>query len=159
MRRFGSNPKLGAVLVKPWAGFADAEVRLAAAMSTKTLLIVDDEACVTFMLASRFRELGYDVVTADNGEQALELALASPPTAVISDFQMPRKDGLELARQLRANPSTERIPVIMLTARGHRLSPRELQETGIQHVMPKPFSARELQTIIQEVCGPGREAA
>lgn len=128
-------------------------------MSTKTLLIVDDEACVTFMLARRFRELGYEVMTADNGEEALELAMAHPPTAVISDFQMPKKDGLDLARALRANASTAMVPVIMLTARGHRLSPRELQETGIQHVMPKPFSARELQTIIQEVCGPGREAA
>lgn len=128
-------------------------------MSTKTLLIVDDEACVTFMLASRFRELGYEVMTADNGEQALELAFEHPPTAVISDFQMPKKDGLDLARALRANAATAMVPVIMLTARGHRLSPRELQETGIQHVMPKPFSTRELQTIIQEVCGPGRDAA
>ncbi len=128
-------------------------------MSTKTLLIVDDEACITFMLATRFRELGYEVRTADNGADALELALAISPTAVISDFQMPRMDGLELARRLRANPKTSLVPVVMLTARGHRLSPRELQETGIQHVMPKPFSARELQSIILEVCGPAREAA
>lgn len=130
-------------------------------MSTKTLLIVDDEACITFMLASRFRELGYEVFTAGNGEEALAIvrSLAEPPTAVISDFQMPRKDGLQLARELRSDPRTEGIPVIMLTARGHRLSPRELQETGIQHVMPKPFSARELQSMILEVCGPAREAA
>ncbi|MBX3380355.1 MAG: response regulator [Phycisphaeraceae bacterium] len=130
-------------------------------MSTKTLLIVDDEACITFMLASRFRELGYGVVTAGNGEEAMSIvrSMPIPPTAVISDFQMPRKDGLQLARELRADPRTELVPVIMLTARGHRLSPRELQETGIQHVMPKPFSARELQAMIVEVCGAAREAA
>lgn len=130
-------------------------------MSTKTLLIVDDEACITFMLASRFRELGYEVATAGNGEEALAIirAMPVPPTAVISDFQMPLKDGLQLARELRAEPRTEAVPVIMLTARGHRLSPRELQETGIQHVMPKPFSARELQAMIVEVCGAAREAA
>lgn len=128
-------------------------------MSTKTLLIVDDEACITFMLASRFRELGYDVRTAENGLDALNLAKDVAPTAVISDFQMPRMDGLELARRLKADPRTASVPIVMLTARGHRLSPREIQETGIQHVMPKPFSARELQAIILEVCGPAREAA
>lgn len=130
-------------------------------MSTKTLLIVDDEACITFMLASRFRDLGYEVVTAGNGDEAMEIvrSMAHPPTAVISDFQMPKKDGLELARELRNDPKTAATPVIMLTARGHRLSPRELQETGIQHVMPKPFSARELQAMIVEVCGEAREAA
>lgn len=130
-------------------------------MSTKTLLIVDDEACITFMLASRFRDLGYEVITANNGEEALAALreLKVPLTALITDFQMPRMDGLQLARTLRADPATSRVPVVMLTARGHRLSPRELQETGIQHVMPKPFSARELQAMIQEVCGPAREAA
>ncbi|MBS0192252.1 MAG: response regulator [Phycisphaerales bacterium] len=128
-------------------------------MAKQTLLIVDDEPCVTFMLASRFRELGFEVHTADNGEQAIEIARTVELAAVISDFQMPRKDGLQLARELRQLPSTANVPVVMLTARGHRLSPRELQETGIQHVMPKPFSARELQNIIQEVCGHSREAA
>lgn len=130
-------------------------------MGTKTLLIVDDEACITFMLASRFRDLGYEVMTAGNGLEGLAIvkSLDAAPTAVITDFQMPKMDGLQLARELRANPRTESTPVIMLTARGHRLSPRELQETGIQHVMPKPFSARELQSMIMEVCGPAREAA
>ncbi|MBX3390028.1 MAG: response regulator [Phycisphaeraceae bacterium] len=130
-------------------------------MSTKTLLIVDDEACITFMLASRFRELGYEVVTAGNGDEAMNIvrSMPVPPTAVISDFQMPQRDGLQLARELRSEPRTASVPVIMLTARGHRLSPRELQETGIQHVMPKPFSARELQAMIVEVCGEAREAA
>ena len=136
-----------------------AKVTGGAPMAKQTLLIVDDEPCVTFMLASRFRELGFEVHTADNGEQAIEIARTVGLAAVISDFQMPRKDGLQLARELRQLPSTANVPVVMLTARGHRLSPRELQETGIQHVMPKPFSARELQNIIQEVCGHSREAA
>lgn len=121
------------------------------AMARSTILIADDEACITFMLGERLTDLGMNVLTASDGEEALSLATKHVPSAIVTDYQMPRMDGLELARRLRNTPATAEIPVIMLTARGHRLSPTELRSTNIQQLMAKPFSARELVALLEEV--------
>ncbi|MBY0112675.1 MAG: response regulator [Phycisphaerales bacterium] len=126
-------------------------------MGGKTILICDDETVITFMLASRFRELGYNVLTGSDGEEGFRLACESIPAAIISDFQMPRVDGLQLAKRLKTDQRTSAIPVLMLTARGHRISPRDLQETNIVQVMPKPFSAKELSAMVLDICGPASE--
>lgn len=70
---------------------------------------------------------------------------------------MPGVDGLEFAKRLKKDQRTATIPVLMLTARGHRISPRDLQETNIVQVLPKPFSARELTAIVLEICGPAED--
>ncbi|HEX8877383.1 MAG TPA: response regulator [Phycisphaerales bacterium] len=123
-------------------------------MAEKTILICDDETVITFMLASRFRELGYTVLVGSDGGEGFRLALESMPAAIISDYQMPGVDGLEMAKRLRQDERTRDIPVLMLTARGHRISPRDLQETNIVQVMPKPFSAKELSAMVLDICGP-----
>ncbi|MBL8999602.1 MAG: response regulator [Phycisphaerae bacterium] len=127
-------------------------------MPDKTVLIADDEPYITYMLASRLTERGLKVLTACDGVQALELARTSSPRVIVSDFQMPRMSGLELARTLRGSPETAEIPIIMLTARGHRLTPTELRETNIQHLMFKPFSARELTALLDEYMEAGNGA-
>ncbi len=127
-------------------------------MPDKTVLIADDEPYITYMLASRLTERGLKVLTACDGVQALELARTSAPRVIVSDFQMPRMSGLELARTLRGSPETAEIPIIMLTARGHRLTPTELRETNIQHLMFKPFSARELTALLDEYMEAGNGA-
>ena len=126
-------------------------------MAAKTILVCDDESVITFMLASRFRELGFQVLTGSDGEEGLRLAGESTPTFIISDYQMPGVDGLEFAKRLKKDQRTATIPVLMLTARGHRISPRDLQETNIVQVLPKPFSARELTEIVLEICGPAED--
>lgn len=122
-------------------------------MPAKTILVCDDESVITFMLASRFRELGYNVLTGSDGEEGFRIASESMPAAIISDYQMPGVDGLQFAKRLKQDPRTASIPVLMLTARGHRISPRDLQETNIVQVMPKPFSAKELSAMVQDICG------
>lgn len=126
-------------------------------MAGKTILICDDETVITFMLASRFRELGYTVVVGSDGSEGQRLAGESLPAAIISDYQMPGVDGLEMAKRLKKDERTAQIPVLMLTARGHRISPRDLQETNIVQLMPKPFSAKELTAMVAEICGPANE--
>ncbi len=108
------------------------------------ILLADDEPHITLVLARKLQANGYQVITAEDGEEALEQAEQTTPALVITDLQMPYMSGIELARQLKANDATSRTPVIMLTARGYVLDPGELASTNIRFIMSKPFSAREI---------------
>ncbi len=110
----------------------------------RTILICDDEPHVTQLMGLTLGDAGFRVREAADGRKALELALAEPPDLVITDFQMPRMNGIELARHLRSRPETMRVPVIMLTSRSHRIDPGELAATAIVRVLPKPFSPRDV---------------
>lgn len=118
-----------------------------------TILIADDEHHIRLVVAQRLREAGFTVVEARDGEEALELALASPPDLVITDFQMPLLSGVEFCMALRARKATAQIPAIMLTARGHAVKPENLSQTNIKELVSKPFSARELLVRVQRVLG------
>lgn len=124
-----------------------------------TVLLVDDEIHLTTMVASRLKRAGVTVLTADNGEEALDLAREHVPDLVISDYQMPVMDGFEFCIKLHEDTATAAVPVIMLTARGHKLSPEELARTSIRHLMPKPFSMRELLETAGELVDLGAQAA
>jgi len=73
---------------------------------------------------------------------------------IVSDFQMPLLSGFDLCVRLREEPKTAQIPVIMLTARGHRLAASQLAQTNIKHLLPKPFSTKDLLTKVEEILGP-----
>lgn len=118
-----------------------------------TILIADDEHHIRLVVAQRLREAGFTVVEARDGEEALDLALSSPPDLVITDFQMPLLSGVELCMALRARKATAQIPAIMLTARGHAVKPDNLSQTNIKEVVSKPFSVRELLVRVQRVLG------
>jgi len=113
-------------------------------MMGKTILVVDDEIHITQIVAFKLKKAGAKVLVACNGQEGLELARAHRPDLILTDFQMPLLDGFGMAVQLREDPATADIGLILLTARGHKLSAQELARTNIQMVMAKPFSAREL---------------
>ncbi|CAN5864255.1 N/A [soil metagenome] len=115
------------------------------------IVVADDEPVVTFMIAQKLSALGACVVTASNGAEALRLATEHLPCVVVTDFEMPRMNGLQFAQALHAQAATAAIPVIMLTARGHRVPPGEMAKTQIQHLLAKPFSARELTELVAEL--------
>lgn len=115
-----------------------------------TILIADDEDVITFMLSSKLSNLGAKVIAARNGEEAFTLAMQHQPLVVLTDYEMPRMTGLEFAKKLRATPELAEVPVIMLTARGHRVPPGEMSKTNIQNLVSKPFSAKELASLMQE---------
>jgi CheY-like chemotaxis protein len=123
------------------------------AFMARRILVVDDELYVTQLLAFILRRVGDEVTTADEGELACQQAAQLQPDLIIADFQMPLIDGMEMCRRLKANPATASIPVLMLTARGHRLSPGELQSTNVRCVLAKPFSPRELLAKVQDLIG------
>ncbi|WP_328430721.1 fused response regulator/phosphatase [Streptomyces sp. NBC_00443] len=89
-------------------------------------------------------EPDYDVLLAADGRAALEMALAQPVQLVLSDVMMPRMDGFELVRALRADPRTARLPIVLLTARAGEEESMQGRQAGADDYLAKPFSARQL---------------
>ena len=120
-------------------------------MNPIKIIIVDDEPPIRHMLDLKLKQAGYTVYTACDGQAAYELACEHLPSLIISDYQMPGMDGLEFCQKLAANPNTMKIPVIMLTARAHKISQEEIEKTNICCSLDKPFSPRDLTSKIQEL--------
>ena len=120
-------------------------------MPAARVLVVDDEVQYVDVVAFKFRNAGLDVLTARDGLEALQLALRERPAAIVSDYQMPGLNGMELCRQLRADPRTASVPFILLTAYGLEIEDAGLSESGISAVMSKPFSPRELLARMTEL--------
>jgi DNA-binding response OmpR family regulator len=117
----------------------------------KTILVVDDEAHILHVVSLKLRNAGFEVVTAADGEEALEIALQIKPDLVITDFQMPFMTGLELCLKLKSSETTRNVPALMLTARGFSLSGDDLAHTNIAGVLSKPFSPREVLAKVQDL--------
>jgi len=120
-------------------------------MSGKTILVADDESHILNVVSLKLRNAGYRVLTASDGQEALELAIQEKPDLLITDYHMPMLSGIELCRQLRQNPQTMGIRTIMLTARGYHLEPHDTAENGILRMLSKPFSPRQLLLTVNEV--------
>lgn len=118
---------------------------------SKRVLVADDETHILYVVSMKLRNAGYDVITAVDGGEALELCATEKPDLLITDYQMPVMTGLELCRQLRNTPQTRGIPAIMLTARGFDIEPAEMLEAGIGAVLTKPFSPREILMKVNEL--------
>jgi two-component system, OmpR family, alkaline phosphatase synthesis response regulator PhoP len=126
---------------------------------SKRIIVADDEAHILHVVSMKLRNAGYDVQTAEDGEEALELCQADPPDMLITDYQMPYMTGVELCKALRQSESTKDIPAMMLTARGFDIEPAEMIESGIAAVLAKPFSPREVLSRVIELVGQASEAA
>ena len=113
-------------------------------MALHRILIADDENYLTQILRSNLERRGYEVAVTADGSAAYEKAISYIPDLVISDYQMPILDGLGLCMRLKETLATAHIPVLMLTARGHRVEPSELAGTNIRAILAKPFSIRDL---------------
>jgi len=120
-------------------------------MSEKKALIVDDEIHIIQVVAIKLKNNGFEVVTANNGQKALEAALEHKPDVIVTDYQMPVMDGLELIENLRKQEQTAQIPVIMLTARDFAIEPETIEQLKISACLNKPFSPRELLVKVEEV--------
>jgi len=120
-------------------------------MTSKKVLVVDDEIHIVHVVAIKLRNNGYEVVTADNGAEAFEVACSEKPDIIVTDYQMPVMTGLELVRKLRQIPQTRDIPVILLTARSFAITKEQQQELQIAGCLSKPFSPKELLCNIEDV--------
>ena len=120
-------------------------------MAGKTILVADDETHILHVVSLKLRNAGFNVLTARDGQEALELAQTEHPDLIITDYHMPHLSGLELCQRLKQDPATSSIPAIMLTARGYQLDPADTQQSGILCMLSKPFSPRQLLTTVNEV--------
>lgn len=120
-------------------------------MGEKTILIADDEAHILHVVGMKLRNAGYRVVVAHDGREAYELIGQQRPDLLITDYQMPEMNGLELCQKLKLESRTTGIPTIMLTARGYCLDGADTAACGIQRIVSKPFSPRQLLATIGEV--------
>lgn len=120
-------------------------------MSEKTILVADDETHILHVVSLKLRNAGFRVLTARDGQEALEIAQMQHPDLLITDYHMPQLSGLELCQRLKQDARTSDIPAIMLTARGYHLEPRDTEQSGILRMLSKPFSPRHLLTTVNEV--------
>jgi two-component system phosphate regulon response regulator PhoB len=111
---------------------------------TSHVLIVEDERDLQRVLAYNFRQAGFDVVSAMNGETALRAIKEEPFDLIILDMMLPDISGTELCRRFKANPQTAGIPVIIVTAKGEEIDRVVGFELGADDYVVKPFSVREL---------------
>ena len=107
----------------------------------RSILVVDDETNLRHTLAYALRQEGYEVLTAEDGEAALESFKANAPELVILDLMLPKIDGLEVCRRIRRQSD---VPILMLTARDSELDRVVGLEIGADDYLVKPFSMREL---------------
>jgi CheY-like chemotaxis protein len=120
-------------------------------MIEKKVLVVDDEIHIIHVVAIKLRNNGFEVITASNGAEALELACAEEPDIIVTDFQMPVMTGLELVERIRQNEATKDTPVILLTARSFAIEDQQKQDLKISECLSKPFSPKELLRSIEDV--------
>ena len=120
-------------------------------MSEKKILVADDETHILHVVSLKLRNAGFLVITARDGQEALEMAQMEKPHLIITVYHMPQLSGLELCQRLKQDPATSSIPAIMLTARGYQLDPTDTEQSGILRMLSKPFSPRQLLTTVNEV--------
>ena len=115
-------------------------------MAEYTILVVDDEEPIAKILDFNLRKEGYDVIVANDGEKAVELAFSEDPDLILLDLMLPKKDGMEVCREVRAQKN---IPIIMLTAKNSEIDKVLGLEFGADDYVTKPFSTRELMARVK----------
>lgn len=120
-------------------------------MMNKKVLVVDDEIHIVHVVAIKLRNSGFEVITAENGLQAWEMACQEMPDIVITDYQMPVMTGLEFIEKMRETPEIKDIPVIMLTARNFAIEDELKKRLSISECLSKPFSPKEVLRIVEDI--------
>jgi two-component system alkaline phosphatase synthesis response regulator PhoP len=120
-------------------------------MTEKKILVSDDEIHILHVISIKLRNNGYDVITAENGSTAYDLACEELPDIIVTDYQMPIMSGLEFVEKLRQNQATADIPVIMLTARSFAIEEETKLKLKISACLSKPFSPKELLRHVEDV--------
>ena len=118
-------------------------------MIRPTVLLVEDEPAQRELLDYNLEAEGFDVITADNGDDGLILVDENDPDLIVLDWMMPQLSGIEVCRRLKSNSKTRQIPVIMLSARAEEVDRVRGLETGADDYVVKPYSVIELMARVK----------
>lgn len=117
----------------------------------RTVLVVDDSTTQREMISDFLRKLGLKVVIATDGVAALEQIQGTQPDLVVLDIVMPRMNGYEVCRQLKADPKTQGVPVIMCSSKGEEFDRYWGTKQGADAYITKPFQPKELVKTIKQL--------
>ena len=119
----------------------------------KRVLIADDEPNIVISLEFLMEQAGYEIKVASNGQEALDLSASFRPDLVLLDIMLPLKSGYEVCQQLKSDPDTRAIKVIVLSAKGRDVEVAKARELGADAYITKPFSTRDLVARVREMLG------
>jgi chemosensory pili system protein ChpA (sensor histidine kinase/response regulator) len=139
-------------LEAPVASDADAGTGVAATNDVPLVLVVDDSITVRRVTQRLLKREGYRVALAIDGLQALERLQEEIPAVVLSDIEMPRMDGFDLARNIRGDERLRALPIIMITSRIAEKHREHARELGVDHYLGKPYSEDELMALVRSYC-------
>ncbi len=120
-------------------------------MAKKRILLVEDNPATLDVVQKELEFLGYDAITADSGDKAVEMAETHLPDLIIMDISLPGMDGLEATALIRKNPKTQSIPVLAATARALPGDREKCIQSGCTDYIAKPFTHRELGAALKKI--------
>ncbi|WP_395646729.1 response regulator [Terricaulis sp.] len=124
------------------------------AAATMRVLVVDDQLTMRALVRSALQEIGFrDIIDAGDGEEGFAALIAKPAHLVISDFNMPKLDGLGFLRAVRAHQQSSKTAFIMLTGRADKELVQRAMQYGVNNYIMKPFSPAMLKEKIEQVFG------
>ncbi|HEX7713290.1 MAG TPA: response regulator [Bacillota bacterium] len=115
------------------------------------ILIVDDEPAIRFLISATLEDEGYELFEAADGLEASELIQENRPDLVILDVMMPGLTGYELCSRIKQDPVTQKIKVIMLTAKAQEQDKLQSRQAGANYYLRKPFSPMELTQVVADL--------
>jgi len=122
---------------------------------SKKVLVCDDEPYIVESVSYVVKKAGFEVVVAEDGQEALEAGRREKPDLIFLDIMMPRLTGYEVCRKLKDDPETRGAYIVMLTARGQEEDEKKALEMGADEFMTKPFSPRKMRAKLLELLGEG----
>lgn len=119
----------------------------------KTILIADDEADLLETISFRLEASGYSVITALDGQEAVDKARAAKPDIILLDVMMPKMNGFQACKEIKTDPATRSIPIIILSAKTQQSDKFWGEEVGADSYVTKPFEAADLLSAIKKLIG------
>jgi CheY-like chemotaxis protein len=113
------------------------------------ILVVDDSPTIRKVVASILEARSFETITAEDGQDALDKLSEGPVDLVLLDFVMPRMNGYQFCRELRADPERKHVPVVLMSAKGDKIRGQFVQQTGAIDAITKPFDARGLIAVVE----------
>jgi CheY-like chemotaxis protein len=122
-------------------------------MEKRTVLIVDDDADIRAFLTTHFESWGFEILTAEDGEQGAAVAIEAEPSLILMDMNMPGVSGFESARKIRGNSGTNETPMLAVTAHDTPGDRDEAHKAGCNAVLAKPIEESKLNQAVTELIG------